>query len=135
MFPASSKASGTCMAVPDVCQVPAPPAPPVPTPFPNTAMVSNATKVSTKVLIENKQTVIETSEIPSSMGDQAGSAGGVVSGTVGQKVVFKKGSSKVIAEGKGMVHQVAMSAHNGSNPNAPGGFQMAPSQAKVTIFP
>ena len=36
MFPASSKANGTCMAVPDVCQVPAPPAPPPSTP--STAM-------------------------------------------------------------------------------------------------
>lgn len=134
MFPASTKAGGTCLAAPDVCKVPTPGGP-VPTPFPNTAMLSNASKVSSKVMIENKEVVLETSEIPSSMGDQAGSAGGVVSGTVGDKVVFKVGSSKVIVEGKGAAHLLAATAHNGSNANAPGGAQIAPSQAKVLVAP
>lgn len=135
LFPAGSKAGGTCMAVPDVCQVPAPPAPPVPTPFPNTAMVANATKTSAKVLFENKDAVVETSEIPSSMGDEAGSAGGVVSGTVAQKVVFKLGSSKVLIEGKGAVFHTALTAHNGSNANMPAGLHDSPSQAKILVSP
>ena len=33
------------MAFPDVCKVPAPPAPPVPTPFPNFAMLNQATRL------------------------------------------------------------------------------------------
>ena len=135
MFPASSKAGGKCLGVPDVCQVPAPPAPPIPTPFPNQADVANATKTSTKVMFENKDAVVETSEIPSSMGDEAGSVGGVVSGTVAQKVVFRKGSSRVLAEGKGIVHLTGMTAHNGANANMPAGLQVAPSQAKVIISP
>ncbi len=134
MFPASTKAGGICLAAPDVCQVPSPSGP-VPTPFPNIAMLANASKVSTKVLIENKEVVLETSEIASSQGDEAGSAGGVVSGTVADKVVFKVGSSKVIVEGKGVAHLLAPTAHNGSNANAPGGAQIAPSQAKVIIAP
>ena len=133
MFPAASKAGGTCMGVPDVCKVPAPPAPPIPTPFPNTAMVSNATKTSAKVLFENKDAVVETSEIASSNGDQGGSAGGVVSGTVAQKVVFKLGSSTVKAEGKGVAYQTATTAHNGSNPNMPAGLHDSPSQAKIMV--
>jgi hypothetical protein len=134
-MPAGSKAGGTCMGTPDVCQVPAPPGPPVPTPFPNTAMVANATKTSAKVLFENKDAVVETSEIPSSNGDQAGSAGGVVSGTVGQKVVFKLGSSKVMAEGKAVVFHTATTAHNGANANMPAGLHDSPSQAKVLVAP
>jgi hypothetical protein len=133
MLPAGSKAGGTCMGVPDVCKVPAPPAPPVPTPFPNKAMVSNATKTSAKVLFENKDAVVETSEIPSSTGDQAGSAGGIVSGTAAQKVVFKLGSAVVKVEGKGVVYQSAMTAHNGSNANMPAGLHDSPSQAKVLV--
>ena len=42
MLPASSNGGGNCMAVPDVCKVPAPPAPPIPTPFPNTGMLNQA---------------------------------------------------------------------------------------------
>lgn len=135
MLPAGSKASGTCLGVPDVCQVPAPPAPPIPTPFPNMAQVANASGTSTKVLFENKDAVVETSEIPSSDGDQAGSAGGVVSGTVAQKVVFKLGSSVVKAEGKGVVFLTATTAHNGSSANMPAGLHAAPSQGKVLVRP
>lgn len=133
MMPASSKAGGTAMGMPDVCQVPAPPGPPIPTPFPNTAMVSNATKTSTKVQLENKDAVVETSEIPMSTGDEPGVAGGVVSGTFAQKVVFKLGSSVVKVEGKGMVFLTAMTAHNGSNANMPAGLHDSPSQAKVLV--
>ena len=135
LFPGASKAGGTCMGAPDVCQVPAPPAPPVPTPFPNTAMVANATKTSTKVMFENKDAVMEMSEIPSSTGDEAGSVGGVVSGTVAQKVVFKKGSSKVMIEGKGAAYQTALTAHNGASANMPAGLHDSPSQAKVLVSP
>jgi hypothetical protein len=120
--------------MPDVCKVPAPPAPPIPTPFPNTAQVSNATKTAPKVQIENKDAVVLTSEVPNSMGDQAGSAGGVVSGMVGSKVCFRKGSSKAFAEGKPMVPLSATSAHNGANANMPAGVFCVPSQAKVLLL-
>jgi hypothetical protein len=98
-------------------------------------MVSNASKTSAKVLLENKDAVVETSEIPNSTGDEAGSVGGVVSGTVAQKVVFKLGSSKVLAEGKGMVFQTAMTAHNGASANMPAGLHDSPSQTKVLVSP
>ena len=133
MLPAGSKASGTAMGVPDVCLVPAPPGPPVPTPFPTQAMVANATKTSSKVQFENKDAVVETSEIPSSTGDEPGVGGGVVSGTFASKVVFKLGSSVVKAEGKGVVFLTAMTAHNGASANMPAGLVVAPSQAKILV--
>ncbi len=98
-------------------------------------MLANASQTSTKVMIENKDAVVETSEIPSSTGDEAGTAGGVVSGTFAQKVVFRQGSSKVLAEGKGIVFVSAMTAHNGSNANVPVGVHISPSQAKVLVMP
>lgn len=134
LFPAGSKAGGTCMGAPDVCKVPTPGGP-VPTPFPNTAMVANANKTSTKVVIENKAAVVETSEVPNSTGDEAGSAGGVVSGTTAGPVAFKKGSSKVVIEGKGAAYLSGVTAHNGSNPNMPAGVFAAPSQSKVLVSP
>ena len=135
MFPMSTIEGGVCFAMPDTCKVPAPPAPPVPTPFPNTAQVMSATKTSKKVLVRNKDAVVEQAEIPSSLGDQAGVAGGVVSGAFGQKVTFKKGSSKVVVEGKGAAYMGCTTGHNGANPNAPAGMQIAPSQSVVLISP
>jgi len=123
------------MGVPDVCKVPAPPLPPIPTPFPNTGMVPNAMMTSMKVKLENMDTVVETSEIPNSDGDQAGVAGGVVSGVVAQKVVFRLGSTRVKAEGKGIAYQTALTAHNGPNANVPAGLFAVPSQVKVLVGP
>lgn len=116
---ALSTKGGGCTGQPDVCKVPASPSP-IPTPFVNKAMVANADKTSSKVLFENKEAVVETSEIANSTGDQAGSAGGVVSGKVGDKVLFKMGSQKVFAEGKGVVSVSLPTVHNGTNPNAIG---------------
>ncbi len=135
MMPASCKAGGSCFGFPDVCKVPAPPAPPIPTPFPNTCQVMQASKTSKKVKITNKETVTLKSEVPKSMGDEAGTLKGVVSSTNMDKVIYKKGSSKVKVEGQPVIHLTAMSAHNGANANLPPGQQIAPSQAKVKVMP
>ena len=135
IFPGSTKGGGQCMAVPDVCNTPAPPAGPIPIPYPNTAMVAQASKTSTKVKFVNKEVVTTKSEIPRSMGDEAGTAGGVMSGRNMDKVTFKKGSSKVKIEGQPCVHLTSTTGHNGSNANAPAGAQIAPSQTKVIVAP
>jgi len=96
-------------------------------------MVSQASGGCAKVLIENKQTVTISSELPSSKGDEAGSAGGVVSGCNMGKITYKKGSSKVFAKGKKVAHLTSATAHNGSNANVPVGAQVAPSQTKVMV--
>ena len=134
MLPAGSKGGGTCLGVPDVCNVPAAPSP-IPMAFPNQAMLANASQTSAKVLFENKDAVVEMSEIPNSSGDESGSAGGLISGTFAQKVVFRKGSSKVMAEGKPVVFLTTMTAHNGANANVPVGLHDSPSQAKVLVMP
>ena len=134
-FPASSNGGGQCFAMPDVCLTPAPPAPPIPIPYPNIAMLPQATKTSLKVRIVQKQAATEKTEIPSSSGDEAGTNKGTMSGMNMGKMVFKKGSSKVMVEGAPLVHLTSMSAHNGSNANAPAGNQVAPSQSKVLVSP
>jgi hypothetical protein len=133
IMPASTKGGGTCLGVPDVCLTPAPPAPPVPVPYPNTAQLTQATNVSTKVKFMSKEVVTVQSEIPQSMGDEAGTNGGVTSGVNMQKVTFKKGSSKVKVQGQACYYATAMSAHNGASANMPAGLQVAPSQTKVLV--
>lgn len=133
IFPASTKGGGNCFATPDVCLTPAPPAPPVPTPYPNTGMVNQAKKTSTKVKFAGKEVVTKKSEISRSMGDEAGVNKGVMSGMNMGKVLFKKGSSKVKVQGQDCVHLTSMSGHNGTSANMPAGAQVAPSQTKVIV--
>lgn len=133
-IPAATKAGGKASGIPDVCKVPAPPSPPVPTPFPNDAELTSATQTSTKVMAENKPMIVQTSELPMSSGDEGGSAGGVVSGKIKGEVKFKAASSKVFIEGKKAVMLGVPTAHNGSNANAIGAH-LAPSQTKVLVSP
>ena len=127
------------MGMPDVCKTPAPPPPvgpgQIPVPYPNTGMLNQAQKTSTKVKFVNKEVVTLKSEIPKSMGDEAGTLGGMISGMNMDKVTFKKGSSTVKIEGQPCIHLTSMSAHNGTNANAPAGAQIAPSQTKVIVAP
>lgn len=136
-MPASTKGGGNCAAnVPDVCitQVP-PPVVKAPIPYPNTAMMTQATDTSKKVKIVGKETATLKSKIKKSMGDEAGTDKGVMSGTNMDEVSFKKGSAKVKIEGQPCVHSTSTTAHNGSNANAPMGCQATPSQTKVLVKP
>ncbi|HVO74256.1 MAG TPA: DUF4150 domain-containing protein [Ignavibacteriaceae bacterium] len=135
IFPASTKGGGQCFGMPDVCLTPAPPAPPVPVPYPNTGMVNQAKKTSEKVKFAGKEVVTKKSEISRSMGDEAGVNKGVMSGMNMDKVTYKKGSSKVKVQGDECIHLTSMTGHNGSNANMPAGAQVAPSQTKVIISP
>lgn len=135
MLPASSKAGGVLFGAPDVCLTPAPPAPPVPVPYPNTAQLASAQNVVLNVLIENREAVVIGSMVPNSAGDNAGVNGGVVSGVVMSVAQPKLGSSKVYFGGRKAVYLTSLSAHNGTNANMPMGMQIAPSQVKVFVMP
>jgi hypothetical protein len=131
MFPASSKGGGMCMGFPDVCKTPAPPAPPIPIPYPNIAQCASATGESQKVKIANMGALKKDSEIPMSSGDEAGVAGGVTSSVNMNKCTYKKGSMKVKFEGAEAVHLTSMTSHN--KDNFPAGMQIVPSQVQVIV--
>lgn len=136
MFPAATKGGGNALAFPDTCKVPAPPAPaPVPTPFPNTAMLNQANggTCSKKVKILNQPVVTKATQIPRTSGDEAGVAGGVVSGQNMGPASFKMGVAKVKVEGNDIINQMKTVAQNGSNANAPMGTLLSPSQTKVIV--
>lgn len=130
----ATKAGGQAMAFPDVCKVPSPGGP-IPTPFPNLAMLNTADSgsCSSKVKVENQPCITVATEIPRTQGDEAGVAGGVSSGTQMDKAVIKKGVSKVKIEGNDAVNLMKPTAHNGSSANAPGGSILAPGQTKVIL--
>ncbi len=132
-MPATTTKGGMCTGLPDVCKVPAPGAPPIPTPFPNISQASGAKKTVKKVLIGKKKVVVESSKIPSSKGDELGTLKGMVSNKHRSETQFKKYSSKVYAKKKKIVHHTALTTHNGSNPNLPVGNHVKPSQSKVCV--
>ncbi len=130
-MPAACKKGGSAAGGPDVCKTP--PAPPVPTPSPNLGQVASSDKTVAKVTIQNKEIVVESSKIPNSKGDEAGTLKGIVSQKNMDCIQFKKYSSKVYAKGKKVVYHTAQTAHNGSNANAPMGTHASPSQTKVNV--
>jgi hypothetical protein len=134
--PALTTDMGNCMAMPDVCQVPAPPLPPIPTPFPNMAMYSQALPptCAMTVMIMNKFAVVLNAQIPMSSGDDAGVAGGLMSGMIIGPATFKLGSFKVMAEGKGMCSVGAMTSQNGMGSGNAVGAALTPSQPKVLVL-
>jgi hypothetical protein len=133
MLPAATKGGGQAFAMPDTCKTPVPGAPPAPVPYPNSALLLQVSGESQKVKICQFGAVTKRSQIPRSLGDELGSLGGVVSNVNMDKVVFKRGSSKVRVEGQPLQHLGAPTGHNGMNANAPAGVVVAPSQCKVLI--
>ena len=132
MFPAVTRGGGQCLAFPDVCKVPAPPAPPLPTPVPNMApgAMAHPGTCTRKVKILNQPVLHIGSKIPMTSGDEAGVAGGVVSGGNMQEACFKVGLPNIKLEGNNAVVHLAATGHNGSNANAVG-VHLAPSQTVV----
>jgi hypothetical protein len=129
--PAATKKGGTAMGGPDACKTP--PAPGTPMPYPNKGKVASSNDTVSKVVIQNKETVVEGSKIPKSKGDEPGKLKGLVSQTTGDEIQYKKYSSKVYADGKKVVYHMARTSHNGSNANAPMGSHSSASQDKVLV--
>jgi len=101
---------GICFAFPDVCLTPAPPGPPVPIPYPNIAQLADATGTASTVNAGGKPVVTQASSIPSSSGDEAGSA----SPTKGE-CKFTTFSETVRANGKAIVRLGDTTTQNGGN--------------------
>lgn len=123
------------MAPADVCKVPTP-AGPVPTPMPNIGMFNQAdgSTCSQKVKFSNKAVLTVKSEIPMSSGDEAGSAGGVVSGKIKGEITFKLGSFCVKCEGNPVIYLGAMAMHNGKSANTVGNVLLS-AEMQIMVAP
>ena len=93
------------------------------------SMVTPNTACS-KVFIAGSQALTVKSQTSISSGDEAGTAGGTVSGKFIGKGEFTKGSSKVTLESKAAVSQGASTKHNDGNTT---GMNNSAAQAKVDI--
>ena len=125
-------------ASPDVCKTPAPGGP-VPVPYPNFARTCDLTDGSRNVLIEGKSVAVERARIARSTGDEAGKAGGVVSGVTRGSLTWVDSTHNVLIEGRGVICYleptlVNGNGHNGSGLSHGAAAMMAPSDDKLTCL-
>ncbi len=107
--------NGITIAFPDVCQTPAPPAPPIPIPYPNIAKSSDTAQGTQTVTAEGNPICVQDSNFSTSTGDEAGSVGGVASGMIQGKAEFVNFSFDVQFEGKNVPRSFDLMLHNAKN--------------------
>jgi hypothetical protein len=106
---------GTSMAFPDVCKTPAPPAPPVPIPYPNAGQASDTTGGPTSVTTDGQMPMVKGSKYMKSSGDEAGVAGGVMSSVNLGECEFMLYSFDVKFEGNNVCRMGDSVWHNKKN--------------------
>jgi len=105
---------GVSTAFPDVCNTPTP-AGPVPIPYPNVALSTDTAQGSKQVTCDGNPICLSGSCLSTSSGDEAGSAGGVVSGKIKGKAEFVLYSFDVKIEGKNVPRALDLLLHNDKN--------------------
>ena len=112
----NADSNGVTIAFPDVCKTPAPPAPPIPIPYPNIAKSSDTAQGTKKVKAEGSPICVKDSNFSMSTGDEAGSAGGgVASNKIKGKAEFVNFSFDVQFEGKNVPRSFDLMLHNDKN--------------------
>jgi hypothetical protein len=107
--------NGVTIAFPDVCKTPAPPAPPIPIPYPNIAKSSDTAQGAKKVKCDGNPVCIKDSNFMMSSGDEAGGLTGIASNKVKGKAEFVNFSFDVQFEGKSVPRAFDMMLHNDKN--------------------
>ena len=108
------RSGGVSSVFPDVCKTPSP-AGPVPAPYPNVGRSADVERGSKKVKVQGVSTMLKGSVYRKSTGDEAGSAGGVVSGTTRGQCEFSLYSFDVKIEGRNVCRAGDLMTHNGKN--------------------
>ena len=128
---ANTQMGGVDTGFPDVCLTPAPPAPPVPIPYPNVAAGPMGTPPYPKVLFMAAPAHNMATTIPMSNGDNAGLATGVASGVVMGPARHLTGAFTCLVGGMPATRVTSVALQNSTN--CPGA-RLAPSQLKVLIL-
>jgi len=99
---------------PEVCRTPSPGGP-VPVPYPNVGRSADVCDGSRRVTVQGGSTMLEGSVYRKSTGDEAGSAGGVVSGSTRGECEFSLYSFNVKIEGRNVCRAGDLMTHNDKN--------------------
>jgi hypothetical protein len=111
---AHGSSGGMSIVFPDVCLTPTP-AGPVPIPYPNIASSSDAADGPTTVTCDGAMPMTKGAKYSKSSGDEAGSNGGVASGTSRDAAEFMLYSFDVKLEGNGVCRLGDPLFHNNKN--------------------
>lgn len=127
------KSGGIATAFPDVCKTPSP-AGPIPIPYPNIAQSSDTADGSKKTQADGCPVMVQGSNFSQSTGDEAGSAGGVVSSCIKGKAEFVNYSFDVQIEGKPVPRLGDLMLQNKqSSPNTPPFPEIQPPSIVIDI--
>jgi hypothetical protein len=129
---ANTQAGGNDAGFPDVCLTPAPPGPPIPMPYPNTAAGATGVPAAYTILFSGAPAHNMGTKVPLTNGDNAGVATGVASGTVMAKASPVTGAFTVLIAGKPATRLTMSSI--GNSTNCPTNVRVAPSQTTVLIL-
>lgn len=105
---------GMSIVFPDVCKTPSP-AGPIPIPYPNIGKSSDTSGGPTKVKTDGKMPMVKGAKYSMTSGDEAGSAGGVVSSSTKGEAEFMMYSFDVKFEGKNVCRLGDPLFHNKKN--------------------
>jgi hypothetical protein len=105
---------GMITAFPDVCKTPSPGGP-VPIPYPNIAKSADSADTSKDVQANGQPIMLKKSNFSQSSGDEAGTAGGVVSNVNRGKAMFINYSFDVKVEGENVPRKMDPMRQNGSS--------------------
>jgi hypothetical protein len=105
---------GMSIAFPDVCKTPTPGGP-VPIPYPNIGKASDTSQGPTTVKVDKKMPMVKGSKYSRSMGDEPGTAGGIISSVNMSFCEFLLYSFDIKFEGKNVSRLGDMMWHNKKN--------------------
>ena len=105
---------GLSIVFPDVCKTPTPGGP-IPIPYPNIGKSSDTSGGPTSVKTDGKMPMVKGAKYTRSMGDEAGTAGGVISGCNMGECEFMLYSFDVKFEGKNVCRMGDPLFHNKKN--------------------
>jgi hypothetical protein len=117
MSVAHAKSGGKSFAFPDVCKTPSPGGP-VPIPYPNSAFSSDTSKGSTTLEADSGNPIMleDVSYFATSVGDEAGTAGGnMLTNKIKGRAYFLSYSMDVKVQGKNVPRHFDMMGHNCSS--------------------
>ena len=111
---AHQTSGGLSTVFPDVCRTPSP-AGPVPIPYPNIGKAADTTAGPSSVTVDGSMPMVKDAKYALTSGDEAGSAGGVVSGVFAGEAEFSMYSFDVKLEGRNVCRLGDPLLHNKKN--------------------
>jgi hypothetical protein len=106
---------GLSIVFPDVCKTPAPPAPPIPIPYPNIGQSSDTSDGPSDVKTDGKMPMVKGAKYSRSSGDEPGTIGGILSNVNMSECEFMMYSFDVKFEGKNVCRMGDPLFHNKKN--------------------